>query len=157
MIFDHPWTDYFWSVDFFMEQQQVLQLLSLVSFGLVVLIWLVQLIIYPNFQYLSDTQRTEWHRFYTPRITVIVAPLMILQLIAAIYLLFLDLTILNAIATLLIVLNWLITFIFFVPLHVKIGRKVIDKRSLISLVHINWYRTIIWSCVFLIVLTEYLT
>ncbi len=140
-----------------MEQQHVLQLLSLVSFGLVVLIWLVQLIIYPNFQYLSDTQRTEWHRFYTPRITVIVAPLMILQLIAAIYLLFLDLTILNVIATLLIVLNWLITFIFFVPLHVKIGRKDIDKRSLISLVHINWYRTIIWSCVFLIVLTEYLT
>ena len=157
MIFDHPWTDYFWSVDFFMEQQQVLQLLSLVSFGLVVLIWLVQLIIYPNFQYLSNSQRIQWHRFYTPRITIIVAPLMILQLITATYLLFLDLTLLNSIATLLIVLNWLITFIYFVPLHAKIDRNNIDKGSLKSLVHVNWYRTVLWSCIFLIVLTEYLT
>ncbi len=157
MIFDHPWTDYFWSVDFFMEQQQVLQLLSLVSFGLVVLIWLVQLIIYPNFQYLSNSKRIQWHRFYTPRITIIVAPLMILQLITATYLLFLDLTLLNSFATLLIVLNWLITFIYFVPLHAKIDSNNIDQGSLKSLVHVNWYRTVLWSCIFLIVLTEYLT
>jgi len=147
----------FLTMDFFMEKQYILQSLSLVSFGLVVLIWLVQLIIYPNFQYLSNSQRIQWHQYYTPRITVIVAPLMILQLMMATYLLFIDLTLLNTIATLLIVLNWLITFIFFVPLHVRIGRKDIHKKSLISLVHINWYRTVIWSCVFLIVLIEYLT
>lgn len=142
---------------FFMEHQLVLQLLSLISFGLVVLIWLVQLIIYPNFQYLSESNLVQWHQTYAPRITIIVAPLMILQLITVIYLLFLDFTILNSIVTLLIMLNWLITFIYFVPLHVKIDRDSIDKGSLKSLVHVNWYRTIIWSCVFVIVLTEYLT
>lgn len=144
-------------IDFYIDYQLVLQLLLLISFGLVVLIWLVQLIIYPNFQYISSAELIKWHKIYTPRITAVVAPLMIAQLILSIYLIFYSFSIFNVLALTLIVLNWLITFIYFIPLHVKIDRDNINQTSLRRLVQLNWCRTIIWSCVFFIVLTEYLT
>lgn len=144
-------------MDFYFNNQLVLQLLLLISFGLVILIWLVQLIIYPNFQYIPDAELIKWHKIYTPRITVVVAPLMILQLALTIYLSFYLFSTLNLLALGLIVLNWLITFIYFVPLHVKIDQDNINQTSLRRLVQLNWYRTIIWSCVFFIVLSEYLT
>lgn len=144
-------------MDFYFNNQLVLQLLLLISFGLVILIWLVQLIIYPNFQYIPAAELIKWHKIYTPRITVVVAPLMILQLALTIYLSFYLFSTLNLLALGLIVLNWLITFIYFVPLHVKIDQDNINQTSLRRLVQLNWYRTIIWSCVFFIVLSEYLT
>lgn len=144
-------------MDSYFNNQLVLQLLLLISFGLVILIWLVQLIIYPNFQYIPAAELIKWHKIYTPRITVVVAPLMILQLALTIYLSFYLFSTLNLLALGLIVLNWLITFIYFVPLHVKIDQDNINQTSLRRLVQLNWYRTIIWSCVFFIMLTEYLT
>ena len=144
-------------MDFFMDYQSVLIVYLLISFGLMVLIWLVQLIIYPNFQYLNEKDLVKWHKVYTPRITFVVAPLMILQLLTGVYALFLQINLLTVLSTLLIVLNWLITFFYFVPLHVNIGQNNISYKSLKNLVSINWYRTIIWSCVFFIVLTEQLT
>ena len=144
-------------MDFFVPYQSVLIFYLLISFGLVVLIWLVQLIIYPNFQYLSDDQLYKWHKIYTPRITFVVAPLMILQLLLSVYVLFLQINLLTVSSTLLVVLNWLITFIFFVPLHVKLDQDSKDQQLLKKLVSFNWYRTIIWSCVFFIVLAEQMT
>jgi len=142
---------------FILTTNLFLQLLLLISFGLVILIWLVQLIIYPNFQYIPAAELIKWHKIYTPRITVVVAPLMILQLALTIYLSFYLFSTLNLLALGLIVLNWLLTFIYFVPLHVKIDQDNINQTSLRRLVQLNWYRTIIWSCVFFIVLSEYLT
>ena len=144
-------------MDFFISYKNVLLIYLLISFGLVVLIWLVQLIIYPNFQYLSRDELHKWHQVYTPRITFIVAPLMILQLLLSIYVLILEFNIFLLSSTLLIVLNWLITFIYFVPLHVKLDQDSRNQQTLRKLVSFNWYRTIIWSCVFFIVLTEQMT
>ena len=59
----------------------------LVDFGLVVLIWIVQLIIYPSFLYYNSNTLSKWHKTYTGRITTIVAPLMIAQIAIAAYLL----------------------------------------------------------------------
>jgi hypothetical protein len=144
-------------MDFFISYKNVLLIYLLISFGLVVLIWLVQLIIYPNFQYLSRDELHKWHRVYTPRITFVVAPLMILQLLIGVYVLFLQINLLTVSSTLLIVLNWLITFIYFVPLHVKLDQDSKNQQLLKKLISFNWYRTIIWSCVFFIVLAEQLT
>jgi len=50
-----------------------------VDFCLVVLIWLVQLIIYPSFRYMSPEQLAIWHPKYTTLITLVVGPLMLAQ------------------------------------------------------------------------------
>jgi len=144
-------------MEFFASYKNVQLIQAIISFGLVVLIWLVQLIIYPNFQYLSRNQLHKWHQTYTPRITVVVAPLMISQLIVGVYILFFHLNTLTISAIVLIMLNWLITFIYFVPLHVKIDQDNSNQKKLKKLVSANWYRTITWSLVFIIVLTELIT
>ena len=53
----------------------------IVDFGLVVLIWLVQLIIYPSFSYTAKDELQTWHQRYVARITVVVGPLMLLQVL----------------------------------------------------------------------------
>jgi hypothetical protein len=50
-----------------------------VSTGMTVLIWLVQLIIYPSFQHIRPEVFVAWHRAYTGLIAVVVVPLMVGQ------------------------------------------------------------------------------
>ncbi|MFT6745260.1 MAG: hypothetical protein ACJAR8_001821, partial [Bacteroidia bacterium] len=64
----------------------------IVDFGLVVLIWMVQLIVYPSFLFYKDTELITWHTKYTPRITKIVAPLMFAQLSLSVFGLFQGIT-----------------------------------------------------------------
>ena len=56
-----------------------------IDFGLVVLIWMIQLIVYPSFLHYTTTNLIKWHRKYTPLIGYIVGPLMLLQLGISIY------------------------------------------------------------------------
>ena len=50
-----------------------------VDFGLVILIWMVQLIIYPSFIFYQQNDLAKWHSVYTGKITILVAPLMFAQ------------------------------------------------------------------------------
>ena len=52
----------------------------LADFGLLVLIWMVQLVVYPGFKYYQRERLLEWHARYTSRISYIVGPLMLGQL-----------------------------------------------------------------------------
>jgi len=45
-----------------------------VDFGMLILIWLVQLIIYPSFQYSARESFIQWHEKYTGLITLVVLP-----------------------------------------------------------------------------------
>ena len=57
------------------------QISFLVDAGLAILIWMVQLIIYPSFLYYSEENLYAWHQKYTSKIAVIVVSLMLFQLI----------------------------------------------------------------------------
>jgi hypothetical protein len=57
----------------------VLIIRLLLDFGLVVLIWLVQLVIYPGFKFYSPSNLALWHKIYTGRIGVAVVPMMVWQ------------------------------------------------------------------------------
>lgn len=59
----------------------------LASFGLVVLIWLVQVIIYPAFAESAPERFVLWHAGYTRALTWIVAPLMLGQVALLVWLL----------------------------------------------------------------------
>ena len=121
----------------------------LFDFGLVVLIWLVQLIIYPGFCKMHYEDLVKWHGSYTQRISIVVIPLMLGQLFILFYQVWNEVSALN-LATLAMVLGvWLITFLFFVPEHKKITGGNFDQRSLKKMVRVNWWRTVLWSMVFL--------
>ena len=120
----------------------------LLDFGLVVLIWLVQLVIYPSFLYYVKDDLIGWHKKYTPRITFIVLPLMLGQLMLYGALLQEEKTFYSIGSFILVLMAWLVTFTVFVPRHKKISSGTYSKKTLMQLVHFNWSRTLIWSLLF---------
>ena len=125
----------------------VLKLLA--DFGLVVLIWLVQLVIYPGFLYFRAENLATWHKKYTSLISYIVGPLMLVQLMLAIYLLITLPTFFNAAGLLMILAIWATTFLHFVPMHEAVADGELNENLLNDLAHKNWLRTILWTFVFL--------
>ncbi|MFS4492419.1 hypothetical protein [Maribacter sp. 2308TA10-17] len=121
----------------------------LFDFGLLVLIWLVQLVVYPGFQYYNAENLLKWHQKYTIGISVVVIPLMFGQLITAVLLLFELKTIFTIGSLFLISMVWAITFLQFVPLHRKIAVGEFDNTLLKKLVRRNWSRTLIWTVIFI--------
>lgn len=130
---------------------RVLPSLSLLfDAGCLVLIWLVQLIVYPSFTYMGNSQFNTWHSKYTFLIALIVFPLMLGQLIIA----GLDVLRVPSVMSLgkivLILSIWAVTFLIFVPLHQKLGKSTDRMNDLNLLTKRNWIRTVLWSIVFLL-------
>ena len=125
----------------------------LFDFGLLVLIWLVQLIIYPSFKYLESQKVIDWHNRYSTRISLIVIPLMIGQLFITIIQL-MGQTYISYFIGALVLSVWLITFLFFVPLHQKISKNQINSSTFSQLITVNWWRTAIWTTIFIVALLE---
>jgi len=121
----------------------------LIDFGLVVLIWMVQLLIYPSFLFYEQKELVNWHKKYTSRLSFIVIPLMFTQLIIAVYNSVINLNIISIINILIVLVLWAITFIKFVPIHSNIVTGKFDIEILTTLVSNNWYRTALWTFLFL--------
>ncbi len=136
----------------------VLMLVKLiVDSGLLILIWLVQLVIYPGFYFYNNENLKVWHKIYTQRVTLVVLPLMLSQLILSIWLLVMNVTsAYHIVDALLVVFTWLSTFIIFVPLHQKIDAQQSAnlKAFVLKLVRYNWLRTAIWSLIFVLTLYQ---
>ncbi|OBX26889.1 hypothetical protein LX77_00678 [Gelidibacter algens] len=116
--------------------------------GLLVLIWMVQLLVYPSFRYYDKPNLVIWHKHYTVGLSIIVIPLMFGQLILASVQWFNTLSAETLINLLLVVLLWALTFIQFVPLHKKIADNKATPALLKRLVARNWWRTILWTVIF---------
>ena len=116
-----------------------------VSWGLVVLIWLVQLIVYPGFQRISEEAFVSCHRWYVKRIAVVVLPLMILELaLTAWWVLASRYSTASVLSSLFVFIIWLSTFTLQIPIHnrLKTGK---EDRLIRRLLATNWIRTAAWS------------
>ena len=127
----------------------------LFDFGLVVLIWLVQLVIYPSFKYYQSEDLPKWHKHYTLRVSYVVLPLMLAQLIIVGLQLWGSFTFYTISSFIIVLMLWASTFLFFVPLHNQIGTYEFDKTTIKKLVNKNWFRTILWTLLFLISYIKY--
>ena len=121
--------------------------------GCFVLIWLVQLVIYPSFGFYETANLKIWHTKYTMAITIVVLPLMSGQLITNAIDVF-ALNHLSIIKFILVLLTWLTTFIIFVPLHNKINRSVKPSAIAQQLVNKNWIRTTLWTVILALSLVQ---
>ncbi len=117
--------------------------------GLVVLIWMVQLVIYPSFLYYRTENLIKWHKKYMSSFSFIVIPLMFGQLGISICQLITQPNTYTFISLLIIIVLWISTFIQFAPIHLNISNKEVNKKMLISLVNKNWIRTFLWSLLFI--------
>lgn len=121
----------------------------LVDFGLVILVLIVQVVIYPSFKYFSNADLLKWHPIYTKRFSFIVMPLMLAQLAYSIYFVTVNQTIYTVGNLILVAIVWAITFVKAIPLHNNISNTG-DRLSLTNnLIKWNLWRMILWCAIFL--------
>ena len=124
----------------------ILQIAS--TLPLVGVIWLVQIVQYPFFSTVSAESFPKYHNAHTFWITPVVAPLMIVEFVSSVLIIFyppenVDHRLLW-LGLFLAVAVWLSTFFLQVPLHEKLAQGF-DADAHASLVNTNWVRTIAWS------------
>lgn len=143
----HVFIDRCSEVTFFMGRASLEVWQLMIDFGLLILIWLVQLIIYPSFRHCEANQFQAWHNTYTGLISLFVVPLMVAQL--GIYGWWVatrgegaDYLVLGLIA-----LIWVVTFAWSVPCHDTLHRVGFDRQVINQLVLSNWPRTIAWTAI----------
>jgi hypothetical protein len=115
------------------------------GWGLLVLIWLVQIIIYPGFGRISRDAFCDYHRWYTLRIGAIVTPLMVGEVMAvAAWLGIRPHHPGVQFCALAVAVVWGSTFALQVPIHRRLQHGK-DPALIQRLVATNWIRTTAWS------------
>ena len=117
--------------------------------GLLVLIWLVQVIIYPGMHNWVTSEFSEIHRVYTRKITFIVTPLMLGQALCALLMTIRAPDVLLVLQLILIAFVWGVTAFISVPLHRRLSGGH-DNRVIDRLIKTNWLRTMGWSLICLL-------
>ena len=117
----------------------------MISWGLVVLIWIIQLVHYPSFHYIDPNKFSDFHQHHSKSITIIVMPLMLAELIIGFLQAYRSgFTSIELIALAMIIGVWLSTFFIQIPLHNQLS---IENNSTVvnKLVKTNWIRTFLWT------------
>ena len=120
----------------------------IVAFGLVVLIWLVQLVIYPAFADIAAEGFLAWHARYTRAITGIVGPLMLAQVVLAALLVYRRPSPATILYAVLVAATWLLTALVAVPIHNALASGGHDLAKIHRLIGTNWLRTAAWTLAF---------
>jgi hypothetical protein len=126
------------------------ELRTLLDFGMLVILWLVQLVIYPSFLTCDLTKLVEWHRAYTRRVAWVIIPVMLTQLPLVAWLTWQQPDAANLGALGALSVCWILTFAVSVPLHRKIDAGETSARTVGRLIRTNWPRTLLWSVVFVL-------
>jgi hypothetical protein len=117
------------------------------SFSMLGLIWLIQLVHYPGFHSIEASKFSAFHAMHSSKISLIVAPLMLAELGAAVFLCFQPPVLgvrIQAVLLVLTLVAWLSTFFLQVPLHGALGNGN-DSETINRLVQTNWIRTAAWT------------
>ena len=108
------------------------------------IIWVIQLLHYPTFHFIKESNYVEFQHFHMQRISFIVVPAMILELLSAFMLVYYIPSNLLIVCLIILLVIWSITFVFFTKLHQGLLGGY-DKIIVDKLVQINWSRTVLWS------------
>ena len=121
--------------------------LHLISTSMMVaIIWIVQILHYPTFLFIDKERYTEFQQFHMNKISYIIVPLMLGELISGLSILF---TIENIqfsfyVSLSLLILIWLITGLFFTKFHSELSKKF-SHNTILRLIRLNWIRTVFWT------------
>ena len=121
--------------------------LHLISTSMMVaIIWIVQILHYPTFLFIDKVRYTEFQQFHMNKISYIIVPLMLVELISGLSILF---TVENIqfsfyVSLSLLILIWLITGLFFTKFHSELSKKF-SHNTILRLIRLNWIRTVFWT------------
>ncbi len=130
------------------EESGVLFWIRAISdWGMLILIWVVQLYLYPKFNRIESVRFVAWHKRYMERITLLVAPLMLGQLVVAIVFLLTELSLSSGVYFGLVALTWALTCIVAASLHKQLQEDGKDAATINRLLNWNWLRTLVWTAI----------
>ena len=109
---------------------------------------IVQFIIYPSFKSYNENKFKNFHSNYTRKMFLIVGPIMALELLCCIYLIYIDLTKILSLGLILLII-WFFTFFMIVPIHNKLNIKFESLKHK-RLLRLNALRTLAWIFKFLL-------
>lgn len=121
------------------------------------LIWLVQRVQYPGFHHVDEASFPTFHEEHSRRISTVVGPAMLIELLAAIYLTYAGTTFplwIQWICLALTLGTWLSTALLQVPAHRRLAQGKSDPW-IDRLIRGNWVRTVLWTIKSLILISTH--
>ncbi|MDI1313035.1 hypothetical protein [Prosthecobacter sp.] len=116
-----------------------------VTWMLVGLIWVVQILVYPQFRRVAPAEFKDYHLAHCFRIGLIVAPLLFAEIATSAWLFYAGQRTLPFVISIgLIPLVWLCTAVFQAPIHTRLMRGF-DAPLIRHLILTNWIRTLAWT------------
>jgi hypothetical protein len=116
-----------------------------VTWMLVGLIWIVQILVYPQFKKVAAAQFTDYHFAHCLGMALIIAPLLFTEIATSAWLLYAGHRTLPFVISIgLIPVVWLCTALFQAPMHIKLMRGF-DLPLIRRLILTNWIRTLAWT------------
>ncbi len=114
------------------------------TWAMIGLIWFVQVVHYPLFEAVGESEFPRYSANHSRLTTWVVLPLMSVELATAFLLWRGHSGLLESLGLGLVVLLWLSTLVFFAPLHGRLSQGF-DPARWRLLVKANWGRTWLWS------------
>lgn len=114
------------------------------TIALCTLIWFIQIVHYPSFVFYDANNFKNGMLAHQKRISYLVIPLMLSELIISFWSIYLEPNLNNSILLGLIFFIWVSTYFLQVPIHTLLAHKK-DQHLISKLVQTNWIRTILWS------------
>ena len=130
----------------------ILSFIHLISTAIIVgIIWVIQVVHYPSFYFIERDEYVSFQKFHMDKIAYIVVPVMLIESISGFILIYNELNTVLLISMILLFFIWVLTGIFFVPIHQKLTSGY-QEELVEKLVKINWFRTIFWTIRLLLVM-----
>jgi hypothetical protein len=114
------------------------------TIALCTLIWFVQIVHYPSFEFYEADHFKQGMLAHQKRISYLVIPLMLSELLIIFFSIYLEPNLSNSILFGLVIFIWISTYFVQVPIHTLLTHKK-DRDLIEKLVQTNWIRTVLWS------------
>ena len=115
-----------------------------VTWMLVGLIWVIQILVYPQFIRVRESEFKDFHFAHCFRIGLIVAPLILIETATAIWLIYKGSSTLFIASACLLPVIGLSTAIWQAPMHTRLMQGF-DAPVIRRLILTNWVRTLAWT------------
>ena len=123
-----------------------LLMIHIVSTSIMVgVIWVMQLVHYPSFKYVNETDYIIFQKYHMSNISYIVFPAMFTELITALLIFFSgEKSFFFMLSLICLFLIWVITGVLFTKFH-SILQKGKDLKMIEKMINANWIRTLLWT------------
>ena len=123
-----------------------LLMIHIVSTSIMVgVIWVIQLVHYPSFKYVKESDYIIFQKYHMRNISYIVFPVMFTELITALLIFFSgEKSLFFVLSLICLFLIWVITGVLFTKFH-SILQKGKDLKMIEKMINANWIRTLLWT------------